>query len=685
MSELALAQPQRANSPQVVSKEAVSLQRREAQPPELLTLPERLFASVSVSFSEPRLGYDFSRIPARTDRVQQPRPLLRSQLMVQRSPKDETEGSISCPTCPEAESTESSTEAAVPSPVPESGTTDAATGSAQESVVSEETYSSRLILEDLAAEVGSGQMRRSDFLAQLRTEVTREAEAAMVGTGRTTEDCPYLDYWFGYYSRQDRLHLERAIRRYAPETAHATTARDYIPIIAARVRRSVESWARTGEITGIPEGLSMGMLGMGLLGGIGGVISWIGSIFFKARESGTKGADDPLAIQTELGEGRPFEGGVRSRMESAFGMDFSHVRTHTDTTAASLSNRFNARAFTVGQHVAFGASEYKPGTLVGEALIAHELAHVIQQGKTSQCHKQIGQGATEYHVLEEDADQSAVGAILSLQGEIRYGSAENRKRTIPLQRSGLRLQRCGGTQAQGAVQPVTTPGQPLRLIDRPGMREVMANMWRRSRSDLLNLREYTVTAVLNTQRNTMDLISREGPVGLPGQPMTAPICLPPGRRLGPNEVLLGTIHTHPNTSAEGQQEPNADDMRNIAAHPDRCGTEHYVIADEFIYQFTATGFVPVGRREDIIGTEGSGGMVQKSPAQAQTSEVPARAATEETAAPETFLMPGLIVEDEARDLEEGQMRKSEFLDELQNTVCAVADEELSAVGRTAEG
>lgn len=80
MSEYVLAQPQRVNTPPV--------------------------AKETVSFAEPRLGCDFSRIPALTDRVQQTRPLLRSQLAVQRSPKNGDAGSAPCPYCPEADSTE---------------------------------------------------------------------------------------------------------------------------------------------------------------------------------------------------------------------------------------------------------------------------------------------------------------------------------------------------------------------------------------------------------------------------------------------------------------------------------------------------------------------------------------------------------------------------------------------------
>jgi hypothetical protein len=67
-------------------------------------------------------------------------------------------------------------------------------------------------------------------------------------------------------------------------------------------------------------------------------------------------------------------------MSSAFGYDFSGVRVHTGTKAASVATELNARAFTVGRDIAFGAGEYQPGTPIGDALIAHELAHVVQQG-----------------------------------------------------------------------------------------------------------------------------------------------------------------------------------------------------------------------------------------------------------------------------------------------------------------
>ncbi|MGQ3685012.1 MAG: eCIS core domain-containing protein [Candidatus Loosdrechtia sp.] len=291
-----------------------------------------------------------------------------------------------------------------------------------------------LIVEDSAELLEPGQMRRSEFLAELHAAVCRSAEEALAGTEWTTGGCPYLNDWFAYYSRKDSRHIERAIRRYAPETLGVSAARDYIPFITPRVRHGIETWARTGEITGVPE--------IGTVIGITGTSVPAAGISFTNSNNITKGISNPRVILAQLGSGQVLENGVRSRMESVFGMDFSRVRVHTDTTAAKLSDKLNAFAFTVGEHVAFGTGEYKPGTLIGDALIAHELAHVVQQGVRSADIRPLQMAGINYNAFEEDADKSALGAIVSLWGSAKGGLTEIARNVIPQLRSGLRLSRC---------------------------------------------------------------------------------------------------------------------------------------------------------------------------------------------------------------------------------------------------
>jgi hypothetical protein len=66
-------------------------------------------------------------------------------------------------------------------------------------------------------------------------------------------------------------------------------------------------------------------------------------------------------------------------MESGFGRDLGDVRIHTGSEAAAAAGRVHARAYTVGSDIVFGAGEYTPASAAGRRLIAHELAHVVQQ------------------------------------------------------------------------------------------------------------------------------------------------------------------------------------------------------------------------------------------------------------------------------------------------------------------
>ena len=85
-------------------------------------------------------------------------------------------------------------------------------------------------------------------------------------------------------------------------------------------------------------------------------------------------------IEGKRGSGRRLGADVRDRMEAAVGADLGDVRVHTDDEAARLAGSMSARAFTTGKDIFFGAGEYSPATPDGERVLAHELAHTLQQG-----------------------------------------------------------------------------------------------------------------------------------------------------------------------------------------------------------------------------------------------------------------------------------------------------------------
>ena len=79
--------------------------------------------------------------------------------------------------------------------------------------------------------------------------------------------------------------------------------------------------------------------------------------------------------------GQPLPESTRSFFEQRFGYDFRQVRAHADAKSAESARALNAKAYTIGRDVAFGMGQYVPETEQGKRLLAHELTHVVQQGR----------------------------------------------------------------------------------------------------------------------------------------------------------------------------------------------------------------------------------------------------------------------------------------------------------------
>lgn len=77
--------------------------------------------------------------------------------------------------------------------------------------------------------------------------------------------------------------------------------------------------------------------------------------------------------------GQPLDVPTRTFMERRLGHDFSQVRVHSDAKAVAAAQAIQARAFTFGRDIVFGAQEYRSGATRGKHLLAHEFAHVVQQ------------------------------------------------------------------------------------------------------------------------------------------------------------------------------------------------------------------------------------------------------------------------------------------------------------------
>jgi hypothetical protein len=252
----------------------------------------------------------------------------------------------------------------------------------------------------------AGAMPVAQFLARVRA-----ATAGMDGAER-------LEPWLAQAAGMDAASLERALRDFAP--GPAASAEELVAAVCARILQLAAQEAPAVQ---------------------------------AKRADGAPAAGAPQDVLARLGEGEALPAQARSPMEAAFGESFGDVRLHRDPAAAALARELSARAFAVGSHVAFGAGEYAPGTPVGDALLAHELAHVQQQrGDAAPAVGRKTEAGEPAEALEEDADVAAVNAVASLW---------SRARTIalPRLRSGLRLTRCAGTAtAVRTTTPAAAPG-----------------------------------------------------------------------------------------------------------------------------------------------------------------------------------------------------------------------------------
>jgi len=103
--------------------------------------------------------------------------------------------------------------------------------------------------------------------------------------------------------------------------------------------------------------------------------SWLAAPAGRSRE---------LSVSSQLSPaGKPLEAGTRRHFENHFGHDFSKVRVHADSAAASSARSVAAQAYTVGNDITFGAGMFNPNSQPGRKLLAHELTHVVQQENPS--------------------------------------------------------------------------------------------------------------------------------------------------------------------------------------------------------------------------------------------------------------------------------------------------------------
>ena len=125
----------------------------------------------------------------------------------------------------------------------------------------------------------------------------------------------------------------------------------------------------------------------------------------------------PIVNEVLRSPGRPLDTATRSLMEQRFGHGFSRVRIHTEAQAAESARAVDALAYTVGRDVVFSAGRYQPHLRQGSKLLAHELAHVIQQERGGASPPALRDG------MFEQAADAAASAFAAGRGPVHVGGA----------------------------------------------------------------------------------------------------------------------------------------------------------------------------------------------------------------------------------------------------------------------
>lgn len=111
--------------------------------------------------------------------------------------------------------------------------------------------------------------------------------------------------------------------------------------------------------------------------------------------------------QASTSTGQPLPEELAARFSASLGADLSGVRIHTGAESASAARAVGARAYAVGQDVHFAAGQYDPASAAGQHLLAHEVAHTVQQSGGSEVRQNKLEVSSPGDAHELEADRAA--------------------------------------------------------------------------------------------------------------------------------------------------------------------------------------------------------------------------------------------------------------------------------------
>jgi hypothetical protein len=138
------------------------------------------------------------------------------------------------------------------------------------------------------------------------------------------------------------------------------------------------------------------------------------------------GADQAIATATSS-SGMALPSPIMRKFEASLGADLSGVRVHTGAESQSAASAVGAKAYTMGQDIHFGAGHYDPSSGAGEHLLAHEVAHTVQQGGGTPTRQNKLEVSTPFDPAEHEADAAADAIVAGRSASVSFGSGVARK------------------------------------------------------------------------------------------------------------------------------------------------------------------------------------------------------------------------------------------------------------------
>ena len=189
----------------------------------------------------------------------------------------------------------------------------------------------------------------------------------------------------------------------------------------------------------------------------------------------------PLVSQVLRSTGQSLDAETRAFMEPRFKHDFSRVRVYTDGTAAKSAQAVNALAYTVGQSVVFDAGQYSPHTNEGRRLLAHELAHTLQQATSVPLQSRVTV-ASSADPAEHEADRLADRVMTGVDQPVMsnavgdVGPALFRKPKTPESKAPEHLHGCDTTTQIPEINKAVAAAKTSATNAVQGLQELL-NIW----------------------------------------------------------------------------------------------------------------------------------------------------------------------------------------------------------------